>query len=117
MTLWVAAFVALAAGILLGVASVADFRKANTTILPAGRPTTAVVDGGPYRFTRNPMYLAMTIGYLGLSLLFNTVWALLALPAVVIIIDIFVIRREERYLTNKFGEEYRAYCSRVRRWL
>lgn len=63
------------------------------------------------------MYLAMAVGYLGLSLLLNNLWALLLLPVVVAVIDAFVIRREERYLAGKFGETYRDYCSRVRRWL
>ena len=54
-------------GIAIGLASVFSFRKANTTILPVGRPTTAIVQRGPYRFTRNPMYVAMALGYLGLG--------------------------------------------------
>lgn len=107
----------IAAGIAIGIGSVYSFRKASTTILPAGRPTTAIVENGPYRFTRNPMYVAMSCAYLGLSLLLNTVWALLLLPLVVIVVDLLVIRREERYLADKFGEPYRAYCTRVRRWL
>lgn len=107
----------IAAGIAIGMASVYSFRKASTTILPAGRPTTAIVASGPYRFTRNPMYVAMACAYLGVSLLLNTVWALLLLPLVVIVVDLWVIRREERYLTAKFGEPYRHYCARVRRWL
>ena len=107
----------IAMGIAIGLASVYSFRKARTTVLPAGRPTTAIVESGPYRFTRNPMYVAMALAYFGLSLLLNTVWALLLLPVVVIVVDFLVIRREERYLTSKFGEPYRQYCARVRRWL
>lgn len=114
--LWIASFFAMAAGISLGLASVLNFRNAGTTILPAGRPTTAVVDNGPYRFTRNPMYLAMVLAYLGIALLLNSMWALLLLPIVLLIVDRFVIRREERYLAAKFGDSYRQYCSRVRRW-
>lgn len=117
MGLALAGFFMVAAGIAIGLASVYTFRRAATTILPAGRPTTAIVETGPYRFTRNPMYVAMTCAYIGLSLVFNTVWALLLLPLVVIVVDLSVIRREERYLTAKFGEPYREYCARVRRWL
>lgn len=112
----VASFLFLAAGIALGLAGVITFREAKTTILPAGRPTTAIVESGPYAFTRNPMYCAMALGYVGLSLLLNTWWALLLLPAVLIVVDVSVIRCEERYLRTKFGEDYRAYCARVRRW-
>lgn len=114
--LLVGSFLFLVAGIALGLAGVTTFRHAKTTILPAGRPTTAIVERGPYAFTRNPMYCAMAFGYFGLSFLLNTSWALLLLPAVIAVVDVFVIRREERYLRTKFGEDYRAYCARVRRW-
>ena len=108
---------AIAIGIAIGLASVYGFQKANTTILPAGRPTTAIVQWGPYRFTRNPMYLAMACAYLGLSLLLNNLWALVLLPVIVAVVDFGVIRREERYLAAKFSDPYREYCARVRRWL
>jgi protein-S-isoprenylcysteine O-methyltransferase Ste14 len=111
------AFFTIATGVAIGVASVAGFKEAKTTILPAGRPTTAIVDKGPYAFTRNPMYLAMASAYLGLSLLLNSMWAVLLLPLILVVIDRLVIRREERYLTVKFGEPYREYCARVRRWI
>ena len=117
MALTLAGVLILAMSIAIGLASVVSFRNANTTILPAGRPTTAIVERGPYRFTRNPMYLAMTIGYVGMALLLNSVWALLPLPLVWLVVDLFVIRREELYLGNKFGESYRNYTLRVRRWL
>ena len=107
----------IAMGIAIGLASVYSFRKARTTVLPAGRPTTAIVESGPYRFTRNPMYVAMALAYFGLSLLLNSVWPLLLLPFVLVLVDLSVIRREERYLVAKFGEPYREYCMRVRRWL
>ena len=91
--------------IALVFASIATFRKAETTILPAGRPTTAIVERGPYRLTRNPMYLSMAIAiaYLGASMALNNFWAIVFLPAILAIVDVFVIRREERYLTSKFG--------------
>ena len=115
--LLIAAFIAIAAGFALGLGSVSFFRAAGTTVLPVGRPTTAIVERGPYRFTRNPMYLAMTMGYVGLSLLLNNLWAIAFLPAVILVMDVFVIRREERYLTAKFGDSYQQYRARVRRWL
>jgi protein-S-isoprenylcysteine O-methyltransferase Ste14 len=117
MALTLAGFIVLATGVAIGLASVYSFRKANTTILPAGRPTTAIVARGPYRFTRNPMYLAMAVGHVGIALLLNSVWVLLPLPLVLLVVDLFVIRREERYLGDKFGDSYRDYCLRVRRWL
>ena len=111
------AYLALAAGVAIGLASVASFRTAKTTILPAGRPTTAIVGRGPYAFTRNPMYVGMALAYLGLSMLLNNVWALAMLPVVLVVVDRWVVRREEGYLTAKFGEPYRDYCTRVRRWV
>ena len=114
--LLVGAFIAIAAGVSIGLGSVLSFRAADTTVLPMGRPTTAIVARGPYRFTRNPMYLAMTLGYVGLSLLVNTFWAIAFLPAVLVVIDVFVIRNEERYLTAQFGDSYQRYRARVRRW-
>lgn len=117
MAVTLGGFVVVATGIAIGLAGVYSFRKADTTILPAGRPTTAIVESGPYRFTRNPMYVAMSLAYTGLSLLLNNVWALLLLPVVLVVVDLWVIRREERYLAAKFGAPYRDYCARVRRWL
>jgi len=112
-----------AAGLLAFVAcalflfgALATFRRERTTVLP-NRPASALATGGPYRFTRNPMYVGMALLYLGLALVLNTVWPLAFLPLVLLLIDTAVIRREERYLISAFGEEYRSYCSRVRRWL
>ena len=107
----------VAASVALGLSSVASFQRMKTTILPAGRPTTSIVDRGAYAFTRNPMYLAMALAYLGLMAVLNTLWALGFFPVVVAVVDRFVIRREERYLVEKFGETYVSYCSRVRRWM
>ncbi len=91
-------------------------RRARTSVNPS-RPTTALLTAGPYRLTRNPMYLAMVIQYVGLALLFNALWAIVLLPLALVIIHFTVIKREERYLEQKFGEDYRAYKARVRRWL
>src|SRR5688500_18817782 len=116
LTLTLGSFM-IATGIAIGLTSIYSFRKAKTTVLPAGRPTTAIVENGPYRFTRNPMYVAMACAYVGLAVLLNNVWALVLLPIVLVVVDRAVIRREERYLTAKFGQPYREYCARVRRWL
>ena len=96
--------------------AMATFRRARTAIFP-NRPATGVVREGPYRFTRNPMYLALVLLYVGVSLLMNSGWALLLLPLVLALLYVSVIRREERYLTAAFGAEYEAYRTRVRRWL
>jgi protein-S-isoprenylcysteine O-methyltransferase Ste14 len=80
-------------------------------------PTTALVTSGPYRLTRNPMYLGMAFLYVALAFAFGVMWALVFLPAVLVVVDRFVIVREEPYLERKFGQAYREYRSRVRRWL
>jgi protein-S-isoprenylcysteine O-methyltransferase Ste14 len=85
--------------------------------VPTNRPTTAIVDTGPYRFTRNPIYLAMFGGLVGLAIAFDSLWLLAALVIFALVIRTGVVAREEAYLDRKFGDVYRRYCSRVRRWL
>jgi len=81
------------------------------------KPTTALVESWPYSFTRNPIYLAMTVVYIGISIFFNTLWPFLLLPLVLLVMQRGVIEREERYLDGKFGSDYADYRSRVRRWV
>lgn len=90
--------------------------RAGTTPDPR-RPTTALVAQGPYRFTRNPMYLALGLLYLGLALLVNAGWPLVLFPVAIMLVERWVIAREEAYLERVFGDAYRAYKARVRRWL
>lgn len=92
------------------------FRRAGTNV-PSWQPSTALVTGGPYRFSRNPIYLAQTLIYLGLACGYGSAWPLALLPAVLIVMHHGVIRREERYLAARFGAAYRAYSASVRRWL
>ncbi len=89
---------------------------AETNINPF-KPTTAIVSSGPFRFTRNPLYLSVTLIYLGLTLAVNTWWAFLLLGPVLLFIHFGVVLREERYLERRFGESYREYRLRVRRYL
>ena len=112
----VAGWASIAAGVLLAGAAAYRFRQAGQTPIPT-QPVTALVVKGPYRFTRNPMYIAMTLVYLGGLMLLGDAWPLLVLPAVLVVIRRAVIAREEAYLERKFGEAYRAYTARVRRWL
>lgn len=72
---------------------------------------------GPYRFTRNPGYVALALVFAGIAVLTGGVWILLMLVPTLVVIDRGVIAREERYLEESFGEEYRKYRSRVRRWI
>lgn len=106
----------MVAGAAVAIWAVHTFRRARTTILPF-RPASAMVRDGPYRFTRNPMYVGMILSYLGLSLAFNTAWPMLLLPLVLVAIVKAVITKEEEYLEAVFGDEYRAYKGDVRRWV
>jgi protein-S-isoprenylcysteine O-methyltransferase Ste14 len=85
--------------------------------VPTNRPTTTVVDTGPYRFTRNPIYLGMVLGLISLAIAFNSLWLLLTLAPFALVIRYGIVAREEAYLDRKFGDVYRRYRARVRRWL
>ncbi len=80
-------------------------------------PTTAIVVQGPFRFSRNPMYLAMAIFFAGLAISIDGLLIIVFLPMLLGILSFGVISREERYLEEKFGQEYLRYNARVRRWL
>jgi protein-S-isoprenylcysteine O-methyltransferase Ste14 len=112
----VVALLAVGAWIALDGAAMVSFRRARTSMVPMN-PTTAMVTSGPYRVTRNPMYLGMAFLYVAFAFAFGVIWALTFLPAVVVIVDRFVIAREEPYLERKFGQDYRDYKARVRRWI
>lgn len=92
------------------------FQKAGTTRVP-GEASSQLVTWGPYRFTRNPMYLGLAIGYIGETLLLRQVWPILLLPIVIAYVNWIVIPVEQANLTHIFGEHYAEYCRRVRRWL
>jgi protein-S-isoprenylcysteine O-methyltransferase Ste14 len=92
------------------------FRQAGTPVDPY-TPSVAVVTDGPYHLSRNPAYLGMALVDAGIAMVANAPWALVPLPAAMVVIDRGVIAREERYLERKFGTPYVDYKRRVRRWL
>ena len=110
------AWILIALGMALLAWAMLTFRRARTAIMPFN-PASTIVTRGPYRFSRNPMYVALTLVYLGLTLLVGTVWPMVLLPVVIWSLYVLVIRREERYLGAAVAEEYGAYQRRVRRWL
>lgn len=91
--------------------------KAVGTNVDPSLPTTAIATSGPFRLSRNPLYVGLTLFYLGLTLAFNTWWGVVLLGPILGIMHRGVVLREERYLEHKFGEHYRQYRSRVRRYL
>ena len=106
----------IVAGLGLAELGALEFGRAETNVNPY-KPAAALVQAGPYRFTRNPGYLGAALIYAGISLLARSPWSLALLPGVLAIMRRGVIEREERYLEGKFGEEYRRYKERVRRWI
>ena len=96
--------------------SVTAFRTAGTPV-PARKPTTVIVRTGPYRFSRNPIYLAFSLFQLGIAIWVNSVWLLATLVGAVALIHCIVIPREEQYLERRFGAQYLDYKASVRRWL
>jgi protein-S-isoprenylcysteine O-methyltransferase Ste14 len=114
---WTIGTLILAAGIALGPFwGIRAMRRANTTVRP-DRAATRLVTNGPFRYRRNPLYLALTLMYAGIGIIANALWALLLLAPVVMFMSLFVIRREETHLQRAFGGEYESYRARVRRWL
>jgi protein-S-isoprenylcysteine O-methyltransferase Ste14 len=96
--------------------AVRTFRAAGTPV-PGNQPTTTIVGTGPYRFSRNPIYLAFSLLQLGIALWVNSLWLVLTLLAAVAVMAFVVIPKEERYLEARFPSEYSRYKASVRRWL
>jgi protein-S-isoprenylcysteine O-methyltransferase Ste14 len=101
--------------VLMGWA-VATFARLRTPVIPIRRART-LVEEGPFKLTRNPMYLGFTVLYVGIVFVANALWPLVFLPEAIALTYLFAIRLEEEYLKREFGEAYTAYCARVRRWL
>ena len=102
--------------VVLFALSVREFQRVGTPI-PSSRPSNAVAKTGPYRFSRNPIYVSFTILQIGVATWVNSAWVLGTLTPTLILIRYGVIAREERYLARRFGEEYKRYRESVRRWL
>jgi protein-S-isoprenylcysteine O-methyltransferase Ste14 len=112
---WLGAMV-FAIALALFAWAIATMTQAGSNV-PTNLPTTTIVEIGPYRFTRNPIYLGMLLGLIGLAIAFNSLWLLMTLVPFALVIRYGVIAREEAYLERKFGDVYRRYRARVRRWL
>lgn len=111
---WGLGMVILGVGFLIYVSSV--FKKAETNIKP-WEPTNNIITTGIYRKSRNPIYLGFNIFPIGLGIFFDNLWVFLSfLPSAFMLYHI-AIKKEEAYLEEKFGDEYRAYTSKVRRWI
>jgi protein-S-isoprenylcysteine O-methyltransferase Ste14 len=109
------AWTAIATG-LVGVAwGMSKFVRARTSIYP-NEPARVIVSSGPFRYSRNPMYVSLTMLTVGIGLWFDSGWALAFVPVSLMALTRLVIRKEEAYLSSAFPEPYAAYRARVRRW-
>lgn len=114
--LHVAGTVLANASLLLVLVSLALFIRVRTTLMPGGS-ASRLVTGGPFRISRNPMYLSLVLAYAGLALMLDLPWALAMLPVPVLVVDRVQIPFEEARMARLFGQQYLDYRARVRRWL
>lgn len=113
--LWLGALlIVISIPLVLGAAR--RLAKAKTAF-DVRKPTTEIVTGGVFRISRNPTYLSMVLGFLGIASLLDSLWLLLLALPLVVMLQKGVIEPEERYLEKKFGEKYLRYKTRVRRWI
>ena len=116
LTAWIiGGFFIFCGGVLVGSA-ILKFKGVGTTVRP-DRAASSLVIAGPYRITRNPMYLGLALVYLGIAIADQSIWALVLFPIIVIIIQHWAIEPEEAFLERRFGTDYSSYKASVRRWL
>ena len=108
--------IAVLVAVALFLWAVRTFRTAGTPV-PGNRPTTTIVRTGPYRYSRNPIYLAFSLLQFGLAFWINSLWLLVTLMLAVALMSLVVIPREEHYLETRFPSDYLPYKASVRRWL
>lgn len=115
VTFWFG-LVLLAVALVIGAWGRRTMHGGGTNISPL-KPANSLITTGPFRFSRNPLYVAITLLYVGLTLLLNSWWGVVLLVPLLVVLHFGVVRREERYLERKFGDQYTAYRSQVRRYL
>jgi len=112
---WVG-YLLILVGLALAISASGQFIQAHTTLDPHGS-VTEIVTSGPYRFSRNPIYLGFVCLLIGFPAIFRSYWGLILSPMLMVSLYQLVIKHEEAYLEKKFGDMYTSYQSRVRRWL
>jgi protein-S-isoprenylcysteine O-methyltransferase Ste14 len=115
-TAWFLGGAVFVVGVMLMVKTHRPFSETGQDPTP-WKPVPSLITSGPYQRSRNPMYIAVMLMQTGIGVGVGILWILVAIPIVLVILNTFVIRHEEAYLEAKFGDEYRAYCHKVRRWL
>ena len=112
---WIAIII-ITMGVVIAILARREFERSGTSVRP-DRPTTTIIRTGPYRYSRNPLYLSLTLIQTGIGVWVNSLWVLLMIIPAVLTMRHGVIVREEKYLARKFGKEYMDYKASVRRWL
>ena len=113
---WIIGGIFILCGAVLSASAIFNFKSVGTTVRP-DRAATTLVTVGPYKLTRNPMYLALAFVYLGIAIAEQSLWAIVLLPVVLTIIVNRAIKPEETFLERRFGADYLRYKAKVRRWL
>jgi protein-S-isoprenylcysteine O-methyltransferase Ste14 len=108
--------VLIAMYLLFFITSIGQFIHSKNTLVPI-KPANSLETSGIYSFTRNPMYLSLVCLYSGLAIFFGNWWTLIFLPLVIVVVQLYVIKKEEQYLQQAFGSNYDDYKRRVRRWI
>ena len=114
---YVIGLVVISVNLLIMPSVLRRFRRADTPFFNLRKPASALITEGPYRFSRNPSYVSLTLLYLGIGILLNNGWILILVRPVFLVMDLWVVRREERHLEAKFGKDFLRYKGAVRRWL
>ncbi len=115
-TAWISGGFLILCGAVLAGPAILKFKGVGTTVRP-DRAASSLVIAGPYRITRNPMYLGLALVYLGIAIADQSIWALILFPVILIIIQHWAIEPEEAFLERRFGTDYSRYKANVRRWL
>jgi protein-S-isoprenylcysteine O-methyltransferase Ste14 len=113
---WLTGWLLAVASLFFILPAMRSFHSARTSMIPF-RPAFSLVTHGVYGITRNPMYVSLLLLYAGISIFLNFWWPIALAPALIVAVDRMVIVKEEAYLVRRFGEEYRRYRERVRRWI
>jgi protein-S-isoprenylcysteine O-methyltransferase Ste14 len=113
---WIIGGVFILCGAVLAGSAILRFKGVGTTVRP-DRAASSLVIAGPYKTTRNPMYLGLALVYLGIAMADQSIWALILLPVILIIIQHWAIGPEEAFLERRFGTDYSSYKAKVRRWV
>jgi protein-S-isoprenylcysteine O-methyltransferase Ste14 len=113
---WIIGGFLIFCGAVLAGSAILQFKGVGTTVRP-DRAASSLVIAGPYKITRNPMYLGLALVYLGIAMADQSIWALILFPVIMIIIQHWAIEPEEAFLERRFGTDYSSYKANVRRWL